>query len=250
MANNLRVFNTNSEYQSAGLILPAVSYVVENDKVVYDYTPPTPEPQYRTTSGANYCDGNDKYCDVYSQVSYDEGETWETTATTKTLVKANSYECKELTIRGYLYNFNSLSGQVNTSITVKNTYGDISITYSAPSKSKVTKVANGVYAIYCSESLSNFRIKSVDNKPIKRVGIVYKQTTAPEIRLNNKTTSYLSYSSVPPDLKNVITVPSNFKFKMTENTKLDVEGTEWVINYSPTSFKQLYLQQIYIETYE
>ena len=42
MANNLRVFNTNSEYQSADLVHPAVSYVIETDKVIYDYTPPTP----------------------------------------------------------------------------------------------------------------------------------------------------------------------------------------------------------------
>ena len=43
MANNLRVFNTNSEYQSADLVHPAVSYVIETDKVIYEpTTPPTP----------------------------------------------------------------------------------------------------------------------------------------------------------------------------------------------------------------
>ena len=39
MANNLKVFNTNSEYQSADLVHPAVSYVVETDKVIYEPTP-------------------------------------------------------------------------------------------------------------------------------------------------------------------------------------------------------------------
>lgn len=42
MANNLRVFNTNSEYQSADLVHPAVSYVIETDKVHYEPTTPTP----------------------------------------------------------------------------------------------------------------------------------------------------------------------------------------------------------------
>ena len=39
MANNLRVFNSNSEYQSADLVHPAVSYVIETDKVIYEPTP-------------------------------------------------------------------------------------------------------------------------------------------------------------------------------------------------------------------
>lgn len=51
------------------------------------------EPQYRTTSGTPYCSGYDKYVDVYSQVSYDEGATWETTATTPTMIEHNSYDC-------------------------------------------------------------------------------------------------------------------------------------------------------------
>ena len=47
----------------------------------------------RTTSSETYCDGVDKYVDVYDQVSTDAGQTWTTTATTKTLVEANSYDC-------------------------------------------------------------------------------------------------------------------------------------------------------------
>lgn len=57
------------------------------------YDGETPTPQYRTTSGTPYCEGYDKYVDVYSQVSYDGGETWTTTATTSTLVEAQSTDC-------------------------------------------------------------------------------------------------------------------------------------------------------------
>lgn len=49
--------------------------------------------QYRTISGDPYCNGFDKYEDVYSQVSIDSGATWETTATTPTLVEHNSRDC-------------------------------------------------------------------------------------------------------------------------------------------------------------
>jgi len=49
--------------------------------------------QYRTTSGTPYCEGYDKYVDIYSQVSYDGGSTWETTATATTLVEAYSSDC-------------------------------------------------------------------------------------------------------------------------------------------------------------
>ena len=52
-----------------------------------------PTPIYRTTSGTPYCTGYDKYVEVYSQVSYDSGSTWTTTATTPTLVEANSEDC-------------------------------------------------------------------------------------------------------------------------------------------------------------
>lgn len=51
------------------------------------------EPQYRTTSGDTYCSGYNKYVPVYSQVSYDGGVTWETTATTPTMIEHNSYDC-------------------------------------------------------------------------------------------------------------------------------------------------------------
>ena len=54
---------------------------------------PCYEPIYRTTSSSTYCTGYDKYVDVYSQVSYDNGSTWQTTATTSTLVEPNSADC-------------------------------------------------------------------------------------------------------------------------------------------------------------
>lgn len=55
--------------------------------------PPCYEPIYRTTSSSTYCTRYDKYVDVYSQVSYDNGSTWQTTATTSTLVEPNSTDC-------------------------------------------------------------------------------------------------------------------------------------------------------------
>lgn len=47
----------------------------------------------RSTSGTPYCTGYNKYVDVYSQYSTDGGNTWQTTATTKTLVEAHSSDC-------------------------------------------------------------------------------------------------------------------------------------------------------------
>lgn len=49
--------------------------------------------KYRTISGSPYCTGYDKYVDVYDQISYDDGQTWETTATTTTLLEHNSEDC-------------------------------------------------------------------------------------------------------------------------------------------------------------
>ena len=47
----------------------------------------------RQTSGTPYCEGYDKYQDVYDQITYDSGTTWETTATTKVLLEENSEDC-------------------------------------------------------------------------------------------------------------------------------------------------------------
>lgn len=66
--------------------------VYEQQSTDCGYVPPI-EPQYRTTSGTPYCEGYDKYIDIYSQVSYDGGITWSTTATTPTLVEHNSAQC-------------------------------------------------------------------------------------------------------------------------------------------------------------
>lgn len=78
--------------------------MVEHNSAYCGYVP---DPQYRTTSGTPYCSGYDKYVDVYSQVSYDEGVTWQTTATTPTMVEHNSsfcgYEVKYRTTSGTSY---------------------------------------------------------------------------------------------------------------------------------------------------
>ncbi len=48
---------------------------------------------YRTTSGTPYCQGFDKYIDIYEQVSYDSGATWTTVSTATTLMERNSTDC-------------------------------------------------------------------------------------------------------------------------------------------------------------
>lgn len=50
-------------------------------------------PMYRKTSGETYCVGFDKMAEEYSQVSFDDGQTWTTTATTEVLVEHNSEDC-------------------------------------------------------------------------------------------------------------------------------------------------------------
>lgn len=47
----------------------------------------------RTITSAEYCNMLDKCVDVYSQVSRDYGSTWETTATTTTVIEAGSSDC-------------------------------------------------------------------------------------------------------------------------------------------------------------
>ena len=47
----------------------------------------------RTISGCPYCIGNNRYRDVFNQVSYDSGETWESVSTATTLYEENSENC-------------------------------------------------------------------------------------------------------------------------------------------------------------
>ena len=70
MANNLRVFNTNSEYQSADLVHPAVSYVIETDKVHYEPTTPVFQGKWKAT----YSNGNvtSAECGSSSEIAYGE----------------------------------------------------------------------------------------------------------------------------------------------------------------------------------
>ena len=73
MANNLRVFNTNSEYQSADLVHPAVSYVIETDKVIYEPTTP-PTPVFQGKWKAIYQDSHveSAQCDSSSAITQNE----------------------------------------------------------------------------------------------------------------------------------------------------------------------------------
>ena len=79
------------------------------------------EPQYRTVSGDSYCNGYDEYVDVYSQVSYDSGVTWETITTTHNLIEECSVDCGCYKILMYGINGDdSISGAVkcNSSNTI------------------------------------------------------------------------------------------------------------------------------------
>ena len=90
----LREFNNHEQYDrftgTSEFILPNVSICIQEKDVHYN---PYVEPQYRNVSGESYCNSYDKYVDVYSQVSYDMGYTWETTATTTTLIEKDSEDC-------------------------------------------------------------------------------------------------------------------------------------------------------------
>ena len=50
-------------------------------------------PQYRTSTGASYCIGYNRYADVTTEVSYDGGETWSVESTTPTLFEIDSTFC-------------------------------------------------------------------------------------------------------------------------------------------------------------
>ena len=89
--------------------------LIEHNSADCGYVPPTPTPQYRTTSGTPYCQGYDKYVDVYSQVSYDSGSTWTTTATTPTLVEHNSADCGYVPPTGNVITYTAYQ-QLNTSL--------------------------------------------------------------------------------------------------------------------------------------
>lgn len=54
---------------------------------------PPVEPIYRTVSGSPYCDGYDKKEDLYNQVSYDNGSTWQNVSSSTTVIEYNSEDC-------------------------------------------------------------------------------------------------------------------------------------------------------------
>ena len=83
------VINTCSTNFSTEIVVsnPIYRWVDTNETMC------TPEIITRTTSGIPYCDNYDKYVDVYNEVSYDGGQTWEISSTTATLVEGCSDDC-------------------------------------------------------------------------------------------------------------------------------------------------------------
>ena len=98
--------------------------------------------EYRTISGTPYCSGSsgyDKYINVYSQVSHDSGGTWITTATTPTLLEANSEDCGYVPQTDYTKQYFTLVAQDNGTISY-----DYDGYYSLDSGSTWTWFVNGV----------------------------------------------------------------------------------------------------------
>ena len=97
MKKFLRAFKTQAEYlaftASTEFILDNVSSCREGDLVYFNSEQCGGQGMHRTISGETYCDGYDKRVYLYKQVSYDGGVTWETTATTSSLVEKNSEDC-------------------------------------------------------------------------------------------------------------------------------------------------------------
>jgi hypothetical protein len=76
-----------------------VALTVTNSDGFTRYYEPCDQSVYRTVTGTPYCSGatmHDKYVDTYYQVTYDDGETWVTTATTTTLLETESLDCGTL----------------------------------------------------------------------------------------------------------------------------------------------------------
>ena len=97
MKKYLRAFKTQAEYlaftASTEFILDNVSSCREGDLVYYNSEQCGGQGIHRTISGETYCEGYDKRVYLYKQVSYDDGVTWETTATTSALVEEDSEDC-------------------------------------------------------------------------------------------------------------------------------------------------------------
>ena len=55
-------------------------------------------PQYRTLSGTPYCNGTNKYIDTFTEISFDNGSTWEPASATSAtvLLESTSMDCTKL----------------------------------------------------------------------------------------------------------------------------------------------------------
>ena len=97
MKKFLRVFRTEEEYleytASTEFNLNSVSRCREGSLVFFNPESCGSQVIHRTISGETYCDGYDKRVYIYKQVSYDDGVTWETTATTSSLIEKDSEDC-------------------------------------------------------------------------------------------------------------------------------------------------------------
>ena len=144
--------------------------VYRNNNVCYYkvVSSPAPEPQYRTISGETYCSGQtgyDKYVDVYSQVSYDGGSTWETTATTPTLVEADSPDCKPYTQLSYVERTNDYKGSIDLGL-------DVKVNFKAEIQINATSINGSIFLgdRTTTSDKNDFRFFAASNKPYFDIG--------------------------------------------------------------------------------
>lgn len=122
-----------------------------------------------TTSGSPYCNGYDKYIDIYHQISSDSGITWTTTATTPTLVEKNSEYCEYVPPHDYSKDYLTVralgSGDVywsgitdGTSANTLQYSTDSGSTWSSPSSSITISVDSGDTVLFKGECIPSFGI--------------------------------------------------------------------------------------------
>ena len=124
-------------------------------------------PEYnRTTSGTPYCQGFDKYVDVYFQVSNDGGATWTTISTTPTLLETNSAFCEYVPPQPIDYNT-----QPFTLVAVE----------TSTFKFNASTIANLPAMQYSIDSGNTWTIMTESTTPIVQAGnkIMFKGTCTP-----------------------------------------------------------------------
>ena len=187
----------------------------------------------RTTSGTAYCTGYDKYQDVYSQVSYDNGNTWTTTATTPTLIEADSPDC------GYVpptpcecsaFTFDA------TSHTITDTSQSVTFNYSGCTKPDLSSastygwmlIANHVYNAETTVGYITANVSA--NTSSARTGILY--TSLSGSTCQNLVISQQAPTPTPTSAKYVLTLNDSSTVSAECDSTSSVTSGEVATQYS------------------